>query len=90
MLNERLLRYVSELNLPGVDASAVSRAGALGFRDIVPARFLDDIIGAYNKALQDTFRVALIMSCLTVIGAAFMECKKVKTVKHSRDSTAAI
>lgn len=89
VLNERLLSYVSELDLPGVDASAVSRAGALAFRDIVPARFLDDIIGAYNEALQDTFQVALIMSCLTVVGAAFMEWKNVKTVKNSRDSTAA-
>ncbi|KAK3291394.1 major facilitator superfamily domain-containing protein [Chaetomium fimeti] len=90
VLNEGLLRYISELDLPRVNALAVSRAGALAFRELVPEEYLGAIIGAYNEALQDTFRVALIMSCLTVIGAAFMEWKSVKTAKGGGRSAIAI
>jgi len=79
VLNQRLLGYVSDLDLPGVDALAISRAGALAFRDLVPEEYRGVVIGAYNEALRDTFRVALIMSCLTVVGAVFMEWKSVKT-----------
>ncbi|KAK4096552.1 hypothetical protein N658DRAFT_489871 [Parathielavia hyrcaniae] len=89
VLNEGLLRHVSELDLAGVDARAVSRAGALAFRELVPEEYLGAIIGAYNEALRDTFRVALVMSCLTVIGAAFMEWKSVKTAKGRASSTIA-
>jgi hypothetical protein len=81
VLNKGVIRYVSELDLPGVDALAISRAGALAFRKLVPEEYLGATIGAYNEALRDTFRVALIMSCLTVIGAAFMEWKSVKISK---------
>ncbi|KAK5652689.1 hypothetical protein OQA88_10283 [Cercophora sp. LCS_1] len=80
-LKEGLLRHVSDLGLPGVDAAAISRAGALAFRELVPEEYMGAVIGAYNEALRDTFRVALIMSCLTVVGAAFMEWKSVKTAK---------
>jgi MFS family permease len=81
VLNKGVIRYVSKLDLPGVDALAISRAGALAFRKLVPEEYLGATIGAYNEALRDTFRVALIMSCLTVIGAAFMEWKSVKISK---------
>lgn len=89
VLNEKLLHYISELDLPGVDAPAVSRAGALAFRELVPEEYLGAIIRAYNQALRDTFRVALIMSCLTVIGAVFMEWKSVKTAKGGASSAIA-
>jgi MFS family permease len=90
VLNEGLLRYISELDLPGVDAPRVSRAGALAFRALVPEEYLGAIIGAYNEALRDTFRVALIMSCVTVLGAVFMEWKSVKTAKGGTSAEPAI
>jgi len=84
VLNEGLLRYVSELDLPAVDATAISRAGALAFRELVPEGYLGAVVGAYNEALRDTFQVALIMSCLTVVGASFMEWKSVRIAKDGK------
>lgn len=89
VLNEGLMRHVSALELPDVDGRAISRAGALAFRDLVPEEYLGAVVGAYNEALRDTFWVALIMSCLTVIGAAFMEWKSVKTAKGGASTAVA-
>lgn len=81
VLNERLLRYVSELALPDLDAVAVVEAGATAIRQVVPPRHLDAVVEAYNHALSQVFLVAVVMSCLTVLGGAFMEWKNVKTAQ---------
>jgi len=90
VLNERLLRYVSELDLSkGLNAQAISRTGALAFRELVPEEYLGAVIGAYNEALRDTFWVALIISCLTVIRAAFIGWKSVKMAEGEASPTIA-
>jgi MFS family permease len=69
VLNERLLEYIGALGIEG-------RATAI--RTLVPAEHLGSVVGAYNMALRKTFEVALIMSCLSLVGAVFMEWKSVK------------
>jgi MFS family permease len=80
VLNELLLQYVSalEVDLGGTDAFGVVQAGATAIRDIVPPTALDAVVGAYMSALTGTFRVALVLSCLSTIGGVFMEWRSVK------------
>lgn len=80
VLGSKLLAYVDALDLPGVSGRAVVDAGATGLRGagVVPPQYLDQVVAAYNHALQDTFRVALVLSCLSVLAAAMMEWKSVK------------
>ncbi|KAI8950859.1 major facilitator superfamily domain-containing protein [Xylaria longipes] len=81
VLNSQLVRRITALGIPGVNANDILNAGATGIRDIVPHQYLDTVIVAYNKALKQTFQVALIISTLTVLGAAFMEWRSVKAPK---------
>jgi hypothetical protein len=78
VLNERLLEYIGALGIEGLDTVAVVKTGATAIRTLVPAEHLGSVVGAYNMALRKTFEVALIMSCLSLVGAVFMEWKSVK------------
>ncbi|ROW05875.1 hypothetical protein VPNG_08036 [Cytospora leucostoma] len=78
VLNARLTRYITGLRLQGVDAERVIDAGATAWHGVVPAESIGVVTDLYSKALRDTFRVGLIMVCLTCIGAVFMEWVSVK------------
>ncbi|KAF2661948.1 MFS general substrate transporter [Lophiostoma macrostomum CBS 122681] len=78
VLNSKLFQYVAELGIEEVDPEVVVRTGATAIRSVFKEEYLDKIVEAYNKALVQTFRVALIVCCLTIFGAAFMEWKRVK------------
>lgn len=67
--------------VPGLDPTIVLKVGATSLKEAVPARFLDSVQVAYNKALTDTWYVSVALSCLSIIGAAFMEWKSVKGKK---------
>lgn len=70
--------------IPGVDAQAVVAAGATGLRGLITdAGDLQAALVVYNDALVAAFRVALIMACLSVLGAMGMEWKSVKKAKPS-------
>jgi len=81
VLDGELLRGLKARALPGVDPEAVLAAGATSFRSIVPSSVLVAVVDVYDKALQKTFRVGLIISCIAVIGAAFIEWKSVRGKK---------
>lgn len=65
----------------GFDASMILRLGATSLKKAVPPEFLPGVILAYNRALTQTWYVAVAMSCLTVIGSLAMEWKSVKGKK---------
>ena len=83
VLDRELLRGLKARALAGVDPEAVLAAGATSFRSIVPPAALDAVVDVYDQALQKTFRVGLIISCLAVIGAALIEWKSVTGAKRS-------
>lgn len=83
VLNDKLLHYISDLGIKEIDAPAVVRAGATAIRTVVPEQYLGVVLEAYNKALRQTFYVALAMSCATVIGGAFIEWKRIKGSKDA-------
>lgn len=78
VLNDRLVRYITDLKLPGVNAEEVITAGATAWRGVVPEDFVGVVVRAYSHALRDTFRAGLITVCLSCIGAMFMEWKSVR------------
>ena len=65
--------------LPLLNPQEVVRAGATELRNLVrtPAD-LSKLLDAYNGALTHSFVVAVVLSCLTIFGAAAMEWKSVK------------
>ncbi len=70
--------------IPGVDAQAVVAAGATGLRDLIKdTGDFQAALEVYNDALVAAFRVALIMACLSALGAMGMEWKSVKKAKSS-------
>ena len=66
-------------SLPLLNPQEVVRAGATELRGLVrtPAD-LSKLLDAYNGALTHSFLVAVVLSCLTIFGAAAMEWKSVK------------
>ncbi|RYP44396.1 hypothetical protein DL768_009128 [Monosporascus sp. mg162] len=74
LVNELRDRF-EDLAIPGVDPESLLAAGATSFRSIVPPSFLDEATDMYVEALQTAFRIGVIISCLSVIGAACMEWK---------------
>lgn len=72
---------IAALNLSGFNAMAAVNAGAAELRSVVPPQYLPQVLAAYNDALTRVFRIALIMGCLTVLGASGMEWRNVKKDK---------
>ena len=78
IFNTKLIGYISELRLPGVDAHRLVQSGATALRHSLAADQLPLVLEAYMKALQWSFRISLIFAALSLIGALGMEWKKVK------------
>ena len=78
VFNDKLLKNISALRIPGLDPSAILSAGATSLRTVVPEEHLAAVLRAYNEALRQTFYVALAMSCVGLLGCVFMEVKKVR------------
>lgn len=78
VLNNELLRQVDALRIPGVTGRDVVDAGATGFRALVPPAEVARVVAVYNDALGKTFRIALVMACLSALPAALLEWKSVK------------
>ena len=74
-----LVSSLAALNVPGLDPQAVVTAGATQLRSLVPSQYTPQAIEAYNRAVTKTFEMALILSCLSAIGAAGMEWRSVKS-----------
>lgn len=81
--NMFLTRLASGLTreVPGLDAKLILNSGALGIRNVVSGKDLDVVIGVYNDAVVGVFYLTLGLTCLTVVGAVFIEWKSVKKEK---------
>ena len=78
VLNTQLVVNLAALDISGLDPQVVVAAGATRLRGLVPASELQRVVEAYNAAVVKTFQVALVMACLSVLGAAGMEWRSVK------------
>ena len=64
--------------LRNIDPTVLSNAGATELSSLVPASALPALLTAYNGAVTQTFEVALILGCLTVLAIPFMQWISVK------------
>jgi MFS family permease len=69
---------------PGViNPKILISTGATEIRNVVPAKYMDEVLVAYNHALvKGPLFVGLILACLTVIGAIGMEWRSTKSQMH--------
>lgn len=73
--------------VPEVNPSAVLQSGATELQQTVDAivagrsDVVDRVLRVYNHALVQAFLVALILACVSIIGAVGVEWKSVKGVK---------
>ncbi|KZF19197.1 major facilitator superfamily protein [Xylona heveae TC161] len=75
----RLVKGVVK-DVPGLDPGTVVNTGATDLQATVPSQDLDSLLHVYNHALTDAFKVALVATCVSVIGSLAMEWKNVKKV----------
>lgn len=80
IFTNRLLSNITA-RVPDVDSGVVLSVGATSLKDLFSGADLQGIIVAYNRALVQTFYVAVAMAALSIIGALGMEWKSVKGKK---------
>lgn len=86
IFTKELITSLEALNIPNFSASDVVNGGATSIRSLVSESVLPEVLVAYNDALVKVFKLALIMGCLSIIGALGVEWKTMKTKKVERSS----
>lgn len=78
VLNNELVKHLSGVS--GFDISFILNAGATTLTHLAePLR--TTVLFAYNESLRTVFQVGLVMTCLTIFGAASLEWRSVKSKK---------
>jgi len=77
VLDNKLVKYIGEMNIPSDDPKVVVQLGATQLRSYVPPVFVQQTVEAYHRALVNTFQIAVVIACLSVFGAAGMEWRNV-------------
>ncbi|KAI9878064.1 MAG: hypothetical protein M1830_002013 [Pleopsidium flavum] len=86
VFTNRLRSNIAALKIPEFGPALAVRVGATELRDVVPPAYLHDVLVAYNGAIVRAFQVALILSCLTVLGASGMEWRSIKRKKSETNA----
>lgn len=87
VLSTELLKRLA--GIPGVDPAEVLNQGATELTKSVGTEALPAVLEAYNGSLRKVFQVGLIMTCLTILGAAALEWRSVKAKKPHHSEAAA-
>ncbi|KAI1774592.1 MFS general substrate transporter [Hypoxylon cercidicola] len=78
VFQNRLQSLVQQTNIPGLDVEAVVSAGAVAFRNVVPAADLPALLTQYDAALHTVLIVAVPLSALACLSCCFLQWKSVK------------
>ncbi len=76
VLNNQLVERLSPL--PGFNPGLLAENGATTLITKLPEAIRDAVLYEYNESLRKVFQVAVILTCLTMIGSVAMEWKSVK------------
>lgn len=90
IMDGALLRGLNARAIPGVEPHDVVEAGSTSFRSLVPESSLAAVLEVYDHAIQQTFRLGLILACISVIGAVSIQWKSVKKEKGPPASTSRV
>ncbi|KAK1851141.1 MFS aflatoxin efflux [Colletotrichum chrysophilum] len=75
VLNNQLLERLS--SVPGFNSALIESSGATSLTDL-PASVKQTVLVGYNESLRVVFRLGLILTCLSILGALAMEWRSVK------------
>ena len=68
--------------IDSLDTAQIVNSGATDLKTLVPANMLEEVLVQYNGALTNTLKVALALSCATLVTALTMEWKSIKGLKQ--------
>ena len=68
-------------SVPNLNPELIAGTGVTQLNSIVNPADIGKVLVAYNSAITKTFQIALILSCLSIFGAALMEWRSVKVKK---------
>ncbi|OTA64012.1 MFS general substrate transporter [Hypoxylon sp. EC38] len=89
VFQNRLQALVSQTHIEGLDVRGIISAGAVAFRELVPADELPAVLALYNAALHTVLVVGIPLGGLALLSCCFLEFKSVKKpVKPSGDEKA--
>ncbi|KIX10126.1 uncharacterized protein Z518_01207 [Rhinocladiella mackenziei CBS 650.93] len=65
-------------SIPGITFRLIQNTGATDLLNLIPSQYHTAALEAYNASLRVCFQVALIMACLSILGALGMEWRTVR------------
>lgn len=75
-------------NLPGIDPTAVTDAGATNLRNLASGNDLKILLSDYNDALMHVFYLVAAASAITIFGAVAVEWKSIKARAKEQEGSA--
>lgn len=81
VLSNQLISRLAKI--PGFSKDLVTSSGATSLIDALPSEYRNTVLVAYNESLQKVFQIALILSCIAVLGCATLEWKNIKKGKDN-------
>lgn len=69
-------------SVTGIDPMVVLKTGATKVKHSIEPQLVDAVLVVYNKALTHVFSIATAVACVSLIGAAGMEWRSVKSKKR--------
>lgn len=85
VLNNQLLERLS--NISGFNPALLTSNGATTLITQLPENIRPAVLFEYNEALREVFKVGLIVSCFTFLGAVTMEWRSVKKDVQKKDQS---
>lgn len=70
-----------------LDPTSIANSGATSFRSIVSPSILPAVLTDYNLAVRQVFIAALVLACLSAVGAIFVQWKKIGAEQGSREKS---
>ncbi|KIW20357.1 hypothetical protein PV08_00932 [Exophiala spinifera] len=89
LLDNQLLKKLRLLGVPGINAKVIQDHGATDLLNFIPHQYHDVALKAYNDSLRACFQAALVMACLSTLGAVAMEWRTVRKNLPPKDKTGA-
>ncbi|DAA77841.1 TPA_exp: Uncharacterized protein A8136_5544 [Trichophyton benhamiae CBS 112371] len=84
VLANQLVKRLSAL--PGFTPGLVTSGGITGLFNTIPTDQHEILRFSYNEALRSVFQVGLIVSCMSLLGAATLEWKSINRVQSKLDT----
>ena len=77
VLDKQLANRLSSIT--NITSQQIQTAGVTGLLNDIPPKYHPAILEAYNASLRVCFQIALIMACISILGAIFMEWRNVRS-----------